>query len=50
VYVVGGYDGTAINASVECYDPVDNEWRMLPSMSTARWFCSAVVGQIDHRY
>ena len=43
LYVVGGSDGTTHLASVECYDPVANEWRTLPSMSTARVFCVAVA-------
>ncbi len=43
VYVMGGSKGTARHASVERYDPVANEWRTLPSMSTARSFCAAVA-------
>ena len=47
LYVVGGSDGTVTLASVECYDPVANEWRTLPSMSTARAFCAAAMGDMD---
>ena len=43
VCVVGGSDGEAAHASVECYDPVANEWRTLPSMSTSSSFCAAVA-------
>jgi hypothetical protein len=48
VHVVGGSDGTTVHASVECYDPVANEWRTLPSMSAARCFCAAAVGEMGH--
>ena len=41
-------DGGTTHASVECYDPVANEWRMLPSMSAARWCCAAAVGEMGH--
>ena len=43
LYAVGGFDGAAKLASVECHDPVANEWRTLPSMSTGRYFCAAAV-------
>jgi hypothetical protein len=46
VYVVGGMDGKTKHASVECYDPIANEWRTLPSMSAARCFCAAAVGEM----
>jgi kelch-like protein 2/3 len=46
VYVVGGSDGETNHASVECYDPVANEWRTLPSMSAARCYCAAAVGEM----
>jgi hypothetical protein len=39
VYVMGGLDGTTALATVECYDPVANEWRLLPSMSSAKSCC-----------
>ena len=47
-YVVGGKVGTTHHASVECYHPVANEWRTLPSMSlsTSRAFCAAVAAEI----
>ena len=48
VYVVGGSDGETKHASVECYDPVANEWRTLPSMSSARWCCAAALGEMGH--
>ena len=48
VYVVGGCDGSTKHASVECYDPVANEWRTLPSMSTARSWCAAAVAELGH--
>ena len=52
VYVVGGSDGhtsaSTRHASVECFDPVANEWRTLPSMSTARWLCAAAVAELGH--
>ena len=48
VYVVGGLDGETKHASVECYDPVANEWRTLPSMSAARCYCAAAVGEIPY--
>jgi hypothetical protein len=46
--VAGGEEGTTIHASVECYDPVANEWRTLPSMSmsAARIYCAAAVGEM----
>jgi hypothetical protein len=46
VYVVGGHDGATRLASVECYDPIANEWRALPSMSTATSFCAAVACEL----
>jgi hypothetical protein len=49
LYVVGGFDGTTHLASVECYDPVANEWRTLPSMRTARAFCAVAVGEMGAR-
>jgi N-acetylneuraminic acid mutarotase len=43
VYVVGGgSDAATVFASMECYDPIANEWRTLPSMSNPRWYCAAV--------
>ena len=49
VYVVGGCQGRTTYASVECYDPVANEWRRtLPSMSAARCHCAAAVGEMGH--
>ena len=50
VYVVGGSDGGTTHASVECYDPVTNEWRTLPSMSmiAAKRYCAAAVGAMGH--
>ena len=50
VHVVGGSDGGTKHASLECYDPVANEWRTLPSMSmsAARWYCAAAVGEMGH--
>ena len=48
VYVVGGSDGATKHASAECYDPVANEWRTLPSMSTGRWFCAAAAAELGH--
>ncbi len=49
LYVVGGSDATTHLASVECYDPVATEWRTLPSMSAARAFCAAAVGEMGAR-
>ena len=46
VYVVGGSDGETKHASVECYDLVTSEWRTLPSMSAARRYCAAAVGEM----
>ena len=48
VHVVGGSDGGTKHASVECYDPIANEWRTLPSMSAARRYCAAAVGEMGH--
>jgi N-acetylneuraminic acid mutarotase len=48
VYVVGGSDGGTKQSSVECYDPIDNEWRTLPSMSAAKFHCAAAVGEMGH--
>ena len=50
VYVIGGHrdDGKTNHASAECYDPVANEWRTLPSMSAARSWCAAAVGEMGH--
>jgi hypothetical protein len=50
---VDGSDGGSdvqigAQASVECYDPVANEWRTLPSMSAARCYCAAAVGEMGH--
>jgi hypothetical protein len=52
VYVVGGYDGGTKHASVECYDPIANEWRALPSMSmsASRCFCAAAVGEMGRTH
>ena len=46
VYVTGGEDDGTKHASVECYDPVANEWRTLPSMSAARYYCAAAVSEM----
>ena len=44
VYVVGGKSDVATQlASMECFDPIANEWRTLPSMSNTRWYCAAVA-------
>jgi hypothetical protein len=50
VHAVGGSDGGTKHASLECYDPVANEWRTLPSMSmsAARFCCAAAVGEMGH--
>ena len=48
VYVVGGFDGPTKHASAECYDPVANEWRTLPSMSISRLGCAAAVAELGH--
>ena len=42
----GRCDGTTHLASVECYDPVANEWRTLPSMRSAKALCAAAVGDM----
>ena len=36
VYAIGGFNGAAVLASVECYDPATNEWRHLTNMVTQR--------------
>ena len=28
---------------LECYNPIANEWRTLPSMGNTRWYCAAVA-------
>ena len=43
VCVMGGGDAVTQLASMECYDPIASEWRTLPSMSSARWYCAAVA-------
>ena len=44
VHVVGGTSDAATQlASMECFDPIASEWRTLPSMSDARWYCAAVA-------
>ena len=44
VHVVGGGSDAATQlASMECFDPIASEWRTLPSMSDARWYCAAVA-------
>ena len=52
MYVVGGCDGETNHASVECYDPIANEWRTLPSMSmsAARYYCAAAVGEMGRAH
>jgi hypothetical protein len=39
----GGSNAATQLASMECYDPIANEWRTLPSMSDPRRFCAAVA-------
>lgn len=36
LYVCGGYDGNTFLQSVEEYDPVNNQWRVLSSMALMR--------------
>ena len=50
VCVVGGYHGATKHASVERYDPVANEWRMLPNMcmGAPRLSFAAAVGEMGH--
>ena len=44
VYVVGGGSDAATQlASMECFDPIANEWHTLPSMSNPRRYCAAVA-------
>ena len=43
VCVMGGGDAVTQLASMECYDPIASEWRMLPSMGNPRWCCAAVA-------
>ena len=39
VYAIGGFNGAAVLASVECYDPATNEWQHLTNMVTQRSGC-----------
>ncbi len=54
VVVVGGWGDMTddrqltLHASAECYDPVANEWRTLPSMSAGRSHCAAAAAELDH--
>jgi N-acetylneuraminic acid mutarotase len=44
LYVVGGKQFFSPQLeTAECYDPFTDEWRKLPSMKTARWYCAAVA-------
>jgi len=43
VYAIGGFNGAAVLASVECYDPATNEWQHLTNMVTQRSGCKAAV-------
>ena len=36
IYAMGGYDGRSRLNSCERYDPVTNQWEMLPSMHRRR--------------
>ena len=37
LYVCGGFDGRALSASVEAYDPSTGRWAYVPSMSKGRY-------------
>ena len=43
IYVLGGYGGGTTLATVEAYDPTENSWSSLPSMSTVRWLMTAAA-------
>ena len=36
LYAAGGYDGSVFLKTVECYDPVKNEWKSVKSMNVKR--------------
>ena len=45
IYIVGGFDGNNCISTVEMYDPSQDRWFMLPSMSISR----SGVSCISHR-
>ena len=43
IYLAGGYNGTSGFDTFESYDPVSNQWQVLPSMSESRVGPSSAV-------
>jgi N-acetylneuraminic acid mutarotase len=37
IYAIGGNNGTGAVKSMESYDPIKNEWTLLPSMCNPRY-------------
>jgi len=43
IYVIGGHDTHTCLKSVECYDPLSNQWRKVPDVTNARRFAAAAA-------
>ncbi|KAJ7360613.1 Kelch-like member 35 [Desmophyllum pertusum] len=43
IYVIAGHDGTACQNSVECYNPLTDQWTNISNLSKARRFAGAAA-------
>merc|ERR1719192_285719 len=43
IYAIGGFDGRSRHNSIECYDPKENSWTLLPPMTNVRSDGTAVT-------
>ncbi|GFT07690.1 kelch-like protein 10 [Trichonephila clavipes] len=43
IYIAGGFNGTQVLDSAECYDPTTDEWTLIPNMNTPRSGVKAVA-------
>ena len=43
IYAIGGNEENGLTNSIECYDPKENSWILLPHMTNAREGSTAVA-------
>ena len=48
IYIAGGFNGNEVLSSAEVYDPISNQWTLIPSMSRPRSGVQLV--QFEDRY
>jgi N-acetylneuraminic acid mutarotase len=48
VLIIGGFDGSDVQSSVEFFNPWDNTFQLAPSMNEKRFSCACVLLQNGH--